>query len=181
MCEGLAHMAVVGLVVLLLLLHSTLIHLLTFPNNDMTSNRVVLVTVMRKHQRYFAVRESGGLLPFFITVANGPIDSALVRAGNEAVLRARFEDARFFYNSDRKKTLLEHRWVNLSSFWLHLRGLMVNVSDTGRMLSFLDHSTIVMTAAKRSAPCSSKRNWERCWIRTTVFRIWFHNLATHWA
>jgi glycyl-tRNA synthetase len=57
---------------------------------------------MRKHQRYLPVRDaSGALLPMFVTVANGPVDVELVRAGNEAVLRARYEDAAFFYRADR--------------------------------------------------------------------------------
>ncbi len=61
--------------------------------------REVLVMVMRKHQRYFPVTRpgSGDLLPAFITVANGPVHAPTVAAGNEAVLRARFEDAVFFY------------------------------------------------------------------------------------
>ncbi|MGA5299367.1 glycine--tRNA ligase [Nucisporomicrobium flavum] len=62
----------------------------------------VLTTVMRKHQRYLPVRDdAGALLPMFVTVANGPVDVDLVRAGNEAVLRARYEDAAFFYRADR--------------------------------------------------------------------------------
>jgi glycyl-tRNA synthetase beta subunit len=66
--------------------------------------------VMRKHQRYFPVfAPSGGLLPAFVTVANGPVDAAAVAAGNEAVLRARFEDAAFFYNEDLKHPLQEFR------------------------------------------------------------------------
>ncbi|CAM6125405.1 unnamed protein product [Calypogeia fissa] len=71
----------------------------------------VLTTVMRKHQRYFPVvdKESGQLLPAFIAVANGAIDEEAVRKGNEAVLRARYEDARFFYNSDRSKSLADFR------------------------------------------------------------------------
>ncbi|CAI5515942.1 unnamed protein product [Closterium sp. Naga37s-1] len=62
----------------------------------------VLVMVMRKHQRYFPVQDaaSGKLLPYFVAVPNGKLDEAAVRAGNESVLRARYEDARFFYNSD---------------------------------------------------------------------------------
>ncbi|CAL8470617.1 g10159 [Coccomyxa elongata] len=69
--------------------------------------REVLVMVMRKHQRYFPVYEASGeaLLPHFITVANGQIDVPTVRAGNEAVLRARFEDAQFFYAADLKQPL----------------------------------------------------------------------------
>ncbi|MFE0626920.1 glycine--tRNA ligase [Streptomyces sp. NPDC058864] len=61
----------------------------------------ILVTVMRKHQRYLPVQdEHGGLLPFFVAVANGSCDHDVVRAGNEAVLRARYEDAAFFWNAD---------------------------------------------------------------------------------
>ena len=61
----------------------------------------VLVTVMRKHQRYFPVRdESGALLPHFIGVRNGSLEHLdTVRAGNEAVIRARFADARYFFAS----------------------------------------------------------------------------------
>ncbi|HTT50447.1 MAG TPA: glycine--tRNA ligase [Streptosporangiaceae bacterium] len=61
----------------------------------------VLTTVMRKHQRYLPVRgPSGTLLPAFVAVANGPCDHDVVRAGNEAVLRARYEDAAFFWRAD---------------------------------------------------------------------------------
>ncbi|WP_433825421.1 glycine--tRNA ligase [Actinoplanes sp. CA-015351] len=66
----------------------------------------VLTTVMRKHQRYLPVRDAdGALLPMFVTVANGPVDVELVRTGNEAVLRARYEDAAFFYRADREVPL----------------------------------------------------------------------------
>ena len=60
----------------------------------------VLTTVMRKHQRYLSVSTAGRLLPHFVTVANGACDLGVVRAGNEAVLRARFEDAAFFFEAD---------------------------------------------------------------------------------
>jgi glycyl-tRNA synthetase len=57
--------------------------------------------VMKKHQRYLPVRDrDGALLPHFVTMANGECDHAAVRAGNEAVLRARYEDAAFFYEHD---------------------------------------------------------------------------------
>ncbi|GAB4480718.1 MAG: glycine--tRNA ligase [Anaerolineae bacterium] len=69
----------------------------------------VLTTVMKKHQRYFAVvDEQGGLLPFFVTVRNGDdrhLD--LVAAGNEAVIRARFADARYFIQEDSKRPLAD--------------------------------------------------------------------------
>lgn len=61
----------------------------------------ILTTVMRKHQRYLPVRAAdGALLPYFVTVANGDCDDELVRLGNETVLRARYEDAAFFYEAD---------------------------------------------------------------------------------
>ncbi len=61
----------------------------------------ILTTVMRKHQRYLPIRDpQGALLPHFVTIANGSVDSDLVRRGNEDVLRARFEDASFFFRAD---------------------------------------------------------------------------------
>ncbi|KAG9452154.1 hypothetical protein H6P81_005058 [Aristolochia fimbriata] len=71
----------------------------------------LLIMVMQKHQKYFPVTDkaSGKLLPFFIAVANGSIDEQLVRKGNEAVLRARYEDAKFFYNIDTQKKFSDFR------------------------------------------------------------------------
>jgi glycyl-tRNA synthetase beta chain len=68
----------------------------------------VLVTVMRDHQKYFAVENEGGkLLPHFLAVLNTDSDpQGLIRHGNERVLRARFNDARFFWETDQKKSLL---------------------------------------------------------------------------
>lgn len=67
----------------------------------------VLITVMKKHQRYFPVenKANGELLNNFVTFANGPCDVSAVKAGNEAVLRARYQDAKFFYENDCKETL----------------------------------------------------------------------------
>lgn len=70
-----------------------------------------VVTPMRDHQRYYPVRkEDGSLLPYFLTVRNGG-DKAIknVQTGNERVLRARLEDAKFFFDGDRKKSLEGHR------------------------------------------------------------------------
>jgi glycyl-tRNA synthetase len=70
--------------------------------------REVLVTVMKKHQRYFPVvdAQSGELLPYFVTVRNGDEQSLdVVREGNEDVLRARFADAKFFYEHDTARPL----------------------------------------------------------------------------
>jgi glycyl-tRNA synthetase beta chain len=70
----------------------------------------ILVTVMRGHQKYFAVEQRGGeLAPHFLAVINLAKDAkGLVRAGHERVLRARFADARFFWESDQKIKLAEY-------------------------------------------------------------------------
>ena len=64
----------------------------------------VLVTVMRDHQKYFALEDANGkLLPHFLAVLNTDGDpDGLIRHGNERVLRARFNDARFFWETDQK-------------------------------------------------------------------------------
>ncbi len=69
----------------------------------------VLVTVMRDHQKYFAIEDDDGkLLPHFLAVLNTESDTnGLIRHGNERVLRARFNDARFFWKTDQKQSLRE--------------------------------------------------------------------------
>jgi glycyl-tRNA synthetase beta chain len=69
----------------------------------------VLVTVMRHHQKYFSVEGAAGKLePQFVAVMNIPSDpEGFVRRGNERVLRARFNDARFFWDTDQKKKLAD--------------------------------------------------------------------------
>ena len=67
----------------------------------------ILITVMRGHQKYFAVESrNGDLAPHFLAVINLPRDpKGLIRAGHERVLRARFADARFFWETDQKTKL----------------------------------------------------------------------------
>jgi len=71
----------------------------------------VLVTVMRDHQKYFAVEDAAGkLAPHFLAVLNTAADAAgeaVIRHGNERVLRARFNDARFFWEFDQRVPLME--------------------------------------------------------------------------
>jgi glycyl-tRNA synthetase beta chain len=70
----------------------------------------VATTVMAAHQKYFPVeREPGGeLLPYFLAVSNGnPAAAETIRLGNERVLTARFEDAVFFFDEDRRRTLAD--------------------------------------------------------------------------
>lgn len=69
----------------------------------------VLKMVMRFHQKYFSVETAPGVLaPHFVAVMNTSGDSkGLVKHGNERVLKARFNDARFFWNVDQQKKLAD--------------------------------------------------------------------------
>jgi glycyl-tRNA synthetase beta chain len=71
----------------------------------------VLVTVMRDHQKYFAVEGADGkLAPHFLAVLNTQVDdegAAIIRHGNARVLRARFKDAQFFWDFDQKTPLAQ--------------------------------------------------------------------------
>ena len=82
-----------------------------FDPGFLTLPEEVLVTVMRDHQKYFAVEDKAGmLLPHFLTVLNtaaNPAGEATIRHGNERVLRARFSDARFFWTFDQRIPLAE--------------------------------------------------------------------------
>ncbi|HEV2327032.1 MAG TPA: glycine--tRNA ligase subunit beta [Terracidiphilus sp.] len=82
----------------------------------------VLVTVMRDHQKYFAVEDANGkLAPHFLAVLNTEADeqgAAIIRHGNARVLRARFKDARFFWDFD-QKTPLNDRMASLKHVTFH--------------------------------------------------------------
>ena len=69
--------------------------------------REILITVMRDHQKYFAVENPQGILePYFLAALNVDSDErGLIRQGHERVLRARFSDAEFFWNADQRTRL----------------------------------------------------------------------------
>ena len=71
----------------------------------------VLIAVMKKHQRYFPVLDANGkLMAHFVTIRNGGREHLdLVRQGNEDVIRARYADAEFFFNQDRRQPLETYR------------------------------------------------------------------------
>jgi len=83
----------------------------SFEPEYLTLPEEVLVTVMRDHQKYFALEDqSGKLAPYFLAVLNTQTDeqgAAIIRHGNERVLRSRFKDARFFWDFDQKIPLAE--------------------------------------------------------------------------
>ena len=112
----------------------------TFDRQFLELPREVLVTVMRSHQRYFALeeaREGSQLAPGFLAVANQDQDrDGLIRQGHERVLRARFNDALFFWRHDRKRSL-ESRLEDLKHITFHAkRGSYYD--KTQRMMSFID-------------------------------------------
>jgi glycyl-tRNA synthetase beta chain len=88
----------------------------TFESEYLELPEEVLVTVMRDHQKYFAVEGADGkLAPHFLAVLNTAVDAEgeeIIRHGNARVLRARFKDARFFWDFD-QKTLLADRVESL--------------------------------------------------------------------
>lgn len=98
----------------------------------------VLVTVMRFHQKYFSVETANGQLsPHFIAVMNTSGDpDGLVKHGNERVLRARFNDARFFYDTDQKRSLTERV------------GDLAKVTFQAQLGSYLDKTHRVMALLK---------------------------------
>jgi glycyl-tRNA synthetase beta chain len=106
----------------------------------------LLITVIKKHQRYFAVTNaSGALLPYFVTISNiVPRDFALVAAGNARVVRARLEDARFYFREDQKVSLV-HRVEQLKGVVFHSK---IGTSYE-KMARF---SEIAETLAMRVAP-----------------------------
>jgi glycyl-tRNA synthetase beta chain len=83
----------------------------SFEREYLTLPEEVLVTVMRDHQKYFAIEDAEGkLAPHFLAVLNTEVERAgadIIRHGNERVLRARFNDARFFWDTDQKIPLIE--------------------------------------------------------------------------
>jgi glycyl-tRNA synthetase beta chain len=93
-----------------------------FSPEFLTLPEEVLVTVMRDHQKYFAVEDaSGKLAPHFLAVLNTEADAegeAIIRHGNQKVLIARFKDAQFFWDFDQKVPLAD-RIENLKAVTFH--------------------------------------------------------------
>ena len=107
----------------------------------------VLVTVMRHHQKYFSVSyPDGKLAPNFVAVMNTNADpDGLVRRGNERVLRARFNDARFFWNFDQQKKLAD-RVQDLA-----------HVTFQARLGSYLDKTRRMMDLVGELGGCENAR------------------------
>lgn len=111
----------------------------SFEEKHLSLPREVLVTVMRKHQRYFPVEGAdGNLLPYFITIANGKLDNDSVRYGNQEVIRARYSDAEFFWGRDTKQKLEAFRPLTKGLTFETTLGSMLDKSDRlGRIVPTL--------------------------------------------
>lgn len=99
-----------------------------------------LVTVMRDHQKYFAVEDANGkLLPHFLAVLNTDGDAdGMIRHGHERVLRARFNDARFFWQTDQKHPLRERTtWLKHVTFQKDLGSYYEKTLRVQRLCSWL--------------------------------------------
>jgi glycyl-tRNA synthetase beta chain len=83
--------------------------LCSFDKEYLELPKELLVTVMKDHQKFFAIEdEEGRLINYFIVISNTKKENEqTVRIGAERVLRARFEDAKFYFEEDRKRTLNE--------------------------------------------------------------------------
>jgi glycyl-tRNA synthetase beta chain len=100
----------------------------------------LLITVMKDHQKYFAVQSgSGALQNSFIVISNTRADNAdIVRVGAERVIRARFDDAKFYFREDRKRKLIERvDDLKLVTFHDELGSLLEKTERVAAMAVFL--------------------------------------------
>jgi glycyl-tRNA synthetase len=152
----------------------------TFAEDYLRLPKDVLITVMKKHQRYFPVignKETSRqvdragkplvylstcLLPYFITIRNGGAEHLdVVRAGNEGVIRARYADAAYFYRADTARKLEEFTprlatltfQEKLGSMLDKVRRLEKLAPAVGALLG-LDEAELAMTA-RAAALCKS--------------------------
>ena len=133
----------------------------TFDAEYLELPRDVLVTVMRKHQRYFAIEDADGqLMNYFIGVRNGDSEHLdKVIHGNEQVLRARFSDARFFYQADIKQKLADHLprletltfQAELGSMREKNDRVAATIGDLGELLGFAAPDIEIASEAARIA------------------------------
>ncbi len=119
-----------------------------FEREYLTLPEEVLVTVMRDHQSYFAVEDVGGkLAPHFLAVLNTETNAAgeaVIRHGNERVLRARFNDARFFWEFDQRVPLVER--VNLLENVTFQKDLGSYAAKTDRVLAVAERIATMLAS-----------------------------------
>lgn len=119
--------------------------------------REILVTVMRDHQKYFAVEDRGGKLqPSFVTLLNRDRDAkGVIRGGHERVLKARFSDAEFFWNADQKVPLarrFEEGWLERVTYQAKLGSEGSYAAKLSRMKQIAENICNVLEEQGRLVP-----------------------------
>ncbi|MDA0748856.1 MAG: glycine--tRNA ligase subunit beta, partial [bacterium] len=158
----------------------------TFEEAHLDLPQEVLVSVMKKHQRYFPVLspDTGRLLPFFITVSNGhPDNPDLVVQGNEGVIRARYADAAFFYREDRGKPLADFLpRLDTLTFQEDLGSMRDKIRRIERLVNVLAKDLGLdekekETALRAAALCKADLATSMVVEMTSLMRIWFSYYA----
>lgn len=114
----------------------------------------VLITSMREHQRFFhVVDENGSLLPYFVSVRNGNAEHLdNVIAGNEKVLVARLEDAKFFYHEDQKHDIAFYNdKLNVVSFHAKLGSVASHTQRVKALAAIIGHRVALTDAQQQLA------------------------------
>jgi len=132
--------------------------------------REILITVMKEHQKYFAVETPEGVLaPYFLAVINTAGDPrGLIRKGHERVLRARLTDALFFWEVDRKQSLAE-RSTRLKSIVFHEK--LGSYADKVRRMQKLARKVNALTKARvDSKTLRQAVEWSKSDLTTEMVR-----------
>lgn len=129
----------------------------------------VIITAMREHQKFFALSDmEGKLLPAFAAVINGkPKDESVVVRSNEAVLRARLEDARFFYQEDLKVPLESWGERTVGITWLEGLGTM---ADKAERLKKLTHKVAHLCGVKAGKELDAAAGLCKADLATNIIR-----------
>jgi glycyl-tRNA synthetase beta chain len=135
--------------------------LATFSEDYLTLPKELLITVMKGHQKYFAVEDKdGSITNRFVVVSNTSEDNAdTVKAGAERVIRARFEDARFYFDDDGKKPLSERiEELKKVTFQENLGSIYEKTERMASVAEFL---------AERIFPSAKKNLVRAAWLAKT--------------
>lgn len=133
-----------------------------FDDRYLALPKEVIITVMALHQKYFpVVKADGSLMPYFMTVSNNPNKAAVetIRHGNEKVLRARLEDATFFYQEDCKVPL--SHYATLLPSMMFQKGLG-SMGDRAQRLASLGTTLVALAGLDASIIPHVKRAAELC-------------------
>ncbi len=124
-----------------------------FAKNFLELPNSVLISVMRKHQRYFPVEKNGELLPYFIAVRNGGEEHLdVVTRGNEQVIRARFADADYFFRRDLEKPLEDYLpRLSTLTFQADLGSMLAKTERIERLTEMLADKLDLSTQARKTA------------------------------